>query len=131
MAYGPDQILRLVELGEEDRLLSSHDIWLCAGCQTCGTRCPNDIDIAGVMDALRQIAVAAGARAPTRLIQVPPPVPGPCGGWAACTRRPALAYKLWTGHLMSDLDSGIPMVLKGKVPLLPHVVKGRAQVEGV
>ncbi len=43
----------------EGRLLSSPDIWLCAGCETCGTRCPNEIDIAHVMDALRQMAQVA------------------------------------------------------------------------
>jgi Fe-S oxidoreductase len=45
----------------EDRLLSSHDIWLCASCETCGTRCPNEIDISRVMDALRGLALAEKA----------------------------------------------------------------------
>ncbi len=61
MQYGPDRILRMVQLGQKERLISSHDIWLCAACETCGTRCPNDIDIARVMDALRQVAIEEGA----------------------------------------------------------------------
>ncbi len=56
MEYGPDRLLRMVQLGQQSRVLSSLDIWLCAGCETCGTRCPNNIDIAHVMDALRQLA---------------------------------------------------------------------------
>ncbi|MCX7608923.1 MAG: 4Fe-4S dicluster domain-containing protein, partial [Anaerolineales bacterium] len=60
MEYGPDRILRMVQLGERERLLKSRDIWLCAACETCGTRCPNDIDIAKVMDALRMEALRSG-----------------------------------------------------------------------
>ena len=56
MQYGPDRILRMVQMSEKDLLLQSEDIWVCASCETCGTRCPNEIDIARVMDALRQIA---------------------------------------------------------------------------
>ena len=45
-------------------------IWICASCQTCTTRCPNGIDIAQLMDTLRQIGkTAAGAPAePTRQV---------------------------------------------------------------
>ena len=52
MEYGPDRILRMIQLGEKERVLTSGDIWLCASCETCGTRCPNEINIADVMDAL-------------------------------------------------------------------------------
>jgi heterodisulfide reductase subunit C len=130
MRYGPDQILLLAQLGQADRLLRSSDIWLCAGCETCVTRCPNEIDIAHVMDALRQIARAEGVRAAD---------PG-----SVKFHRLFLffverlgrmneagllgAHKLWTGNLFSDLGSGAQMVLKGKIPLVPHVVKGRAQL---
>jgi len=41
MDYTPAQILRLVQLGQKDTLLHSSAIWLCIGCETCGTRCPN------------------------------------------------------------------------------------------
>ncbi|HDH96277.1 MAG TPA: heterodisulfide reductase subunit C, partial [Proteobacteria bacterium] len=56
----PHQIIRLCMLGAEKPVLSSKTIWICASCQTCTTRCPADIDIAGVMDALRKIARERG-----------------------------------------------------------------------
>jgi len=62
MEYGPDRILRMVQLGQQKEALSSPDIWLCIGCETCGARCPNNIDIAHVMDALRQITQAEGVK---------------------------------------------------------------------
>ena len=38
MQYGPDRVLRMVQLGYKDALLKSRDIWICASCETCGTR---------------------------------------------------------------------------------------------
>ncbi len=48
----PNQIMRAVQLGE-DSVLESKAIWLCASCYTCATRCPQGIDVTGVMDTLR------------------------------------------------------------------------------
>src|SRR5512139_1225889 len=60
MDYKPNQVMQMVSLGMKDRLLSSRTIWVCASCYTCSTRCPNDIDIAKVMDSLRQTALKEG-----------------------------------------------------------------------
>ena len=54
------EVVRLAAYGMEDVLLDSHTIWLCAACETCATRCPNDIEIAGLMDVLREIALRKG-----------------------------------------------------------------------
>ena len=52
MEYGPDLLLRMVSLDQTDAILKSRDVWLCTGCYTCATRCPNDIDIAAAMDGV-------------------------------------------------------------------------------
>ncbi|MDD5225318.1 MAG: 4Fe-4S dicluster domain-containing protein [bacterium] len=54
----PNQVIRMIQLGLKDDVLKSSTIWVCASCETCTTRCPNDIDIAHVMDTLRQAALA-------------------------------------------------------------------------
>jgi heterodisulfide reductase subunit C len=130
MRYGPDQVLLLVQLGQKDRLLSSADLWLCAGCETCATRCPNEIDIARVMDALRQIALAEGvARADPGSVKFHRLFLFLVERLGRMNEAGLLGgHKLWTGNLFSDLGSGARMVIKGKIPLVPHVVKGRAQV---
>ena len=63
MDYKPNQIMQMVSLGMKERVLNCKTIWVCASCYTCSTRCPNDIDIAGVMDRLRQAALREGIRA--------------------------------------------------------------------
>lgn len=52
----PAQIMRAVQLGQYDMILDDKFIWLCTGCQTCTTRCPQGIDIAAIMDELKIIA---------------------------------------------------------------------------
>jgi heterodisulfide reductase subunit C len=51
----PNQIIRLAQLGLKDELLASTAIWICASCMTCNSRCPKGINIAEVIEALRQI----------------------------------------------------------------------------
>ena len=49
----PNQIIRLVQLGQFDDVLNSKTIWLCASCFSCTTRCPKGVDLAKIMEALR------------------------------------------------------------------------------
>jgi heterodisulfide reductase subunit C len=51
----PNQIIRYAQLGFKDELLKSKAIWICASCMTCNARCPKGINIAEVIEALRQI----------------------------------------------------------------------------
>jgi heterodisulfide reductase subunit C len=60
----PNQVLRLVQLGELDRAMHCKSIWLCVACQTCTARCPQSVDCAGVLDAVRQAAVEKGDISP-------------------------------------------------------------------
>ena len=52
----PNQIMRGIQLGLKEKVLSSKSIWMCLSCSTCSLRCPNDIDVAGVMETLRHMA---------------------------------------------------------------------------
>lgn len=51
----PNQIIRFAQLGLKDELLGSKSFWMCASCMTCNARCPKGINIAEVIEALRQI----------------------------------------------------------------------------
>jgi heterodisulfide reductase subunit C len=56
----PDQVIRLVLLGQRETVLRCSTIWVCAACETCTTRCPNAVKIAELMDCLKEMAVEAG-----------------------------------------------------------------------
>ncbi|HDI53247.1 MAG TPA: heterodisulfide reductase [Candidatus Bathyarchaeota archaeon] len=52
----PSTVMRLVQLGVEE-VLDSKTIWICSSCFTCQVRCPRGIDVANVMEALRQMVL--------------------------------------------------------------------------
>jgi len=60
MQYTPNELFRLIQLGDRTAVLSSNTFWFCVSCYTCSIRCPNDIDIAHVMDSLRELALQEG-----------------------------------------------------------------------
>lgn len=57
----PDEVIRMVILGQRSAVLTCQTIWVCAACETCTTRCPNDVKIAELMDCLKEMAFQAGA----------------------------------------------------------------------
>src|SRR4030042_4933772 len=60
----PAEIVRRLQLGAGDELLGSDLVWLCLSCETCYARCPMEINVAAVMDALGSLAREKGAPGP-------------------------------------------------------------------
>ena len=58
--YRPRTIIRMAQLGLKERVLSSDTLWLCASCFTCNDRCPQDVEVAGVIRILRNAAAQRG-----------------------------------------------------------------------
>ncbi len=133
MDHGPDRVLRMIQFGLEEQVLSSSDIWICASCETCGTRCPNEIDITRVMDALRQIAVEKGLPTKERNVLLFHKL------FLSIVKRLGrmheaslmALYMPLSGSLLSYIPIGLKMIVKGKIPLFPHRIKGRDEVEKI
>jgi heterodisulfide reductase subunit C len=117
----PSQIIRLILLGETREVLSSRAIWLCLTCSACTARCPMGIDLARVMDLLRQRAVEEGmapAATPEAIFNE---------SFLKSVRRHGRVYelgmltrfKLRSGALMRDVEKLPTMLAKGKMALLP------------
>ncbi len=136
----PDQIIRLVQLGQEERVLNCSTIWICSACETCTTRCPNEIDIAGVMDFLKERAVNAGIKIPQgrtyafhrsflndirrrgrvfegRLML------------EYLVRSGELTRKLLQNDMGPDMGMGWNMLKKGRMPLLPKGIKDKQELK--
>jgi len=134
MKFGPDRVLRMVALGEVEPLLNSPDIWLCAGCMTCATRCPNDIDIAAVMDALRQIATQQGYPAAERdVLLFHRLFLGVVSQFGRSHEAAMLGLFKVLSHvpIMNDVGAGIGLFRRGKVPILPKTSRSRAEIRQI
>lgn len=137
----PDRVIRLALLGQTEALLGCRTIWVCAACVTCSTRCPNSIDIAGVMDWLKEEALRQGKaidqpevaafhrffldnlRAGGRLSEV------------ALMRRFTL-FKLWRrpqiGELWQNMKLGLGLFRHGRLRLGgPPALKGRDEIKKI
>ena len=53
----PSTLIRWVQCGDVEKAAKSAATWQCVSCLTCSTRCPKSVNIAGVIDALKQISV--------------------------------------------------------------------------
>ena len=60
MDRSPREIIRMIQVGLDDEVLNSNTIWLCASCFSCTVRCPQEIDITGIMHKLRNCALKEG-----------------------------------------------------------------------
>lgn len=56
-SYRPRHLIRMVQLGLKNRVLTSDTLWLCAACFTCTDRCPQDVEVASVIRILRNAAI--------------------------------------------------------------------------
>jgi heterodisulfide reductase subunit C2 len=124
---GPDmdllssQVMRLIHLGAEGEILASQAIWMCASCEACTTRCPMGIDIAGVMDSLRMMAVerqtalpdARGEQFNRSFLQ------SVRHHGRVFELGMMVAYKLRSRKFFADADKAPQMLKKGKLSLLP------------
>lgn len=130
MDISPNQVMRMSQLGLKDEVLSSSAIWLCAGCETCATRCPRGVALSKVMDACRQLALREG-----KTSKEPDVVKFHEEFLKEVARNGRVHevslvafYKLRTRKFLDDVLSGAQMFLKGKLGLIPKRVKGRSEV---
>jgi len=59
-AFRVRKVVRRAQLGFEEDILPSEDLWLCTTCYTCYERCPRGVEIVDVIMALRNMAVRKG-----------------------------------------------------------------------
>jgi heterodisulfide reductase subunit C len=126
----PHQVIRSVLFLKKEKVLSSRTIWICASCETCTTRCPNEIDIAKLMDVLRQMQRESGGK------PYEPRVPLFHAVFLNAIKRSGRIHelsmlrtyllksgdareKLKTGEWKNDVKLGLKMFLRGKLKVLP------------
>jgi heterodisulfide reductase subunit C len=132
MDLPPNRLLHYLQLGLVDEVLNSEAIWMCASCETCATRCPNEIDLARVMDVLRQLARRRGVESPRNKAVLFHDI------FLSSVRRfgrmheasLAVLYTLRSGGLRGlrrQMGLGLGMLSKGKLRLLPGSRGGKVK----
>jgi heterodisulfide reductase subunit C len=129
----PNQVIRLVQLGQDKEVLKSRTIWLCVGCETCATRCPKGVELSKVMDALRETADKRGVAAGEPAIKTFHETFLRSVERMGRTHEISMLgeYKLRSLQLFNDLILGARMFLRGKLALVPKIIKGRGQIKQI
>ena len=130
--YSASRLMRLIQAGQKDVVLSAKSLWMCASCETCTQRCPNKIDVARIMDVCRHMARREGrCKAPTVKIFWDACVQTMC--WYGRIHEEGLLtmYMLRSGRIWTDLDLAPKMLPKGKMAILPHMIKGHREVSDI
>ena len=125
----PHQTMRHVQLRNIDELYQANTHWICSSCQTCTTRCPNEIDIARLMDLIRQTSPDSYAKpeAKTRIFHRV--------FLSTIQRRGRLHelslianFKLRSRDIFRDIPMGLGMLVRKKLRLFPGGKPNRAEM---
>ena len=129
----PSEIIRRIQLNIGQHIFDSDLIWMCASCETCFSRCPMQIDMASVMDALRTMSVSK--KAATQKGNVPLFNKSFLKTVRMFGRTYDIgmiaAYKLGTSSYLQDADKFPMMLKKGKIALLPTLKADKTYVKRI
>lgn len=117
MDLRPHQAIQHVLMGDR-AVCEAKTLWLCDGCHTCSDRCPREIGVAEVIDALRMVtthrdmplakfneSILTGVRRTGRLNEV----------------MLGIHFNLTAKRgLFNGVGDALHLFRKGKLPILPH-----------
>ena len=129
----PNQVLRHIQYGHREKVLGSKTIWICASCYTCSVRCPNNIDIAKIMDTLRHLAFHSDVKPAEKEIPLFHSV------FLDVVKSKGrihelsliLQFKTKTRDFFKDAALGWKMFRRGKIKLLPSTFSGGKEIRGM
>ena len=134
MDYRPNRIIRMIQLGLMDQVLTSRAIWVCATCSTCTARCPRNVDLARLMDTLRIMSYKMGKTSAVKgEVNFHDCFNKSVSRWGRVYELGlVIGLKLGgTGKLLDDAELGLPMFTKGKLDLLPTKIKGVKDIQRI
>jgi heterodisulfide reductase subunit C len=131
MDFQPNGVMRLVQLGLKAEALACNAIWICVGCHACSIQCPVGIDIAAVMDALRESALREKAPiAAEKIVDFHREVLHSIERYGRVHKIEIMVrYKWKTRDWFSDFRVGLKMLLKRKLDLTPSRVSRSVDVK--
>lgn len=133
MEHPPNRIVRLLQLGQGDRILAGRSIWYCASCETCSTRCPNKVDLAAIMDALRKLSWDANGPSKESYVQLANRlfIDNIRTYGRQYELRLGAAFNLKSGQFLKDLLLGPKLISKGKLKMFHSKNRNIAQIEAI
>jgi len=127
MDQTPRRLIGMINANLKDEVLDCNTYWFCASCYHCTVRCPADIDIAGVMYAVKRYSIWNKTYSDDLV------GPNFSEAWVKMIIRsgrsyepilaPTYMFQLGTKEFFQEALNASKMVMKGKIPVLPPRIK--------
>jgi len=130
----------MIRIGLKEEVLKSTSIWVCASCEACTTRCPNDIDVAKIIDTMRIASLKSGLELGEKQVSVFHNAVlfsvknlgrlyelGMIGIFMM--KSGGMVSNIKSGALLADAKLGLEMFKKGKLKLFPKIIKRRREIK--
>jgi len=129
----PNRVIRMIQLGLEEDVLTNESVWCCTACGTCNGRCPMGIDIVRILDTVRLLSQRSkyrpGALEVLTFYQA----------FLSCIRHFGRlneiglmgSYNINSGRLLTNMVKAPWFFMKGKISLSPHKIRRIERLERV
>jgi len=133
MEHPPNRVVRLLQLGQWERVLAGRSIWYCASCETCATRCPNKVNLAAIMDALRKLSWDADGPSKESFVQLANRlfIDNIRTYGRQYELRLGAVFNVKSGQFMKDLLLGPKLLSRGKLKMFHSKNKNVGEIENI
>lgn len=133
MEHPPNRVVRLLQLGQYERVLAGRSIWYCASCETCTTRCPNKVDLAAIMDALRKLSWDADGPSKESYVQLANRlfIENIKTYGRQYEMRLAAVFNVKSGQFLKDFMLGPKLITKGKLKMFHQKNRNLPEIEKI
>jgi len=132
MTLKPHQIIRYLQLGFVEEIKREKSPWLCVSCETCTTRCPQGVDLAKVMDTLRNIFSDVEIPQITKVKIANNLFLENIKNYGRQYEFGlALNFNIKSKQFLKDISLGPKLFFKGKLSPLPHKNENLAKIQRI
>jgi heterodisulfide reductase subunit C2 len=134
MDFPPRMMMQMIKLGMRDECYTANSHWFCLTCSACSGRCPREIEIPAVMEAVRHLAIEENTLNKSKKVK---DIRKSHEIFLSMVKRFGRNYELLmmaefnvlTGNLFKDMHLAPKALLKGKIPLGVKPLKGTKAIK--
>jgi heterodisulfide reductase subunit C2 len=134
MDITPRQIMQHVKLGLKDKILEANSTWYCLTCSSCSARCPREIEIPAVMEAVRHMAIEENIYPKSKKVkdirrfhEIFLDMVSKYG--RSFDLRLMAEYNIRTSNFFKDVSLAPKAILKGKISLTYEKTKNKRAID--
>ncbi|OGO50258.1 MAG: hypothetical protein A2Z30_02890 [Chloroflexi bacterium RBG_16_64_43] len=127
MDHTPRRLIGMITAGLKEEVMASNTYWSCASCYHCNVRCPQGIDIAELMYALKRLSIWRAQHKEGLIGPVFSETFVKTIFKSGRSYEPVLAtsylFTFGVQEFLQEAQTATSLMLKGRLPVLPPRIK--------